>query len=102
MAQVIINGFKLNAYITCGAKQVVTKNDAVKTINLIYFICTMQAQRDEEGFKKAFQTHAIEGYGFINQNGEIEAAKWSADNKKFDALGVEFYHLQNKMVEALS
>ena len=54
MAQVIINGFKLNAYITCGAKQVFGKNDKIKLVNLVYFNCTMEAQRDEELFVESF------------------------------------------------
>ena len=99
MAQVIINGFKLNAYNTCGAKQVFGKNDKVKTINLVYFNCTKQAQRDEEGFEKAFQSLAIEGYGQIDPEEGIKVVKWTADKKEFDALSVEFFHLQNKMVE---
>ena len=99
MAQVIINGFKLNAYITCGAKQVFGKNDKVKTINLVYFNCTMEAQRDEEAFFKTFNSKVIEGYGLIDPEEGIKVVKWTADQKEFDALSNEFFHLQNKMVE---
>ncbi len=99
MAQVTIIGLQLNAYVMFGAIEVVTKNDKVKTINLVYFNCTKQAQRDEEGFEKAFQSLAIEGYGLIDPDGDIQVTNWSADKKKFDALSDEFFHLQNKMVE---
>ena len=96
---VIINGFKLNAYIMFGTIEVVTKNDKVKTINLVYFNCTKQAQRDEEGFEKAFQSLAIEGYGLIDPDGDIQVTNWTADKKEFVDLNDEFFHLQNKMVE---
>lgn len=99
MAQVTINDLQLNAYCTTKSKNVITKNDKVKTVNLVYFNCTKQAQRDEEGFEKAFQTHAIEGYGYIDSNEDIEVVNWTTDRKKFDEVNTEYHLLQKELVK---
>ena len=99
VAQVTIIGLQLNAYIMHGTIEVVTKNDKIKLVNLVYFNCTMEAQRDEELFVESFNSKVIEGYGLIDPEEGIKVVKWTADKKEFDALSNEFYHLQNKMVE---
>ena len=99
MAQVVINGVELNAYIASDIFEVITKSDKIKSINLIYFNCTKLFQRDEEGFEKAFQTHVVEGYGFVNPDGEIEVKKWSSNQKEFDDMGIEFQLLKKELVE---
>ena len=99
MAQVVINGIELNAYIASDIFEVITKSDKIKSINLIYFNCTKMSQRDEESFFKAFQSHVVEGYGFINPEEEIEVLGWSSDKKDFDDLSEKFRLLKKELVE---
>ena len=99
MAQVVINGIELNAYIASDIFEVITKSDKIKSINLIYFNCMKMSQRDEESFFKAFQSHVVEGYGFINPEEEIEVLGWSSDKKDFDDLSEKFRLLKKELVE---
>lgn len=99
MAQVTINGLQLNAYCTTTSKRFINKNDVIKSVDLVYFNCTKLSQRDEEGFEKAFQSNVIEGFGYINNNEEIQVVAWTADKTKFDELNICFNKLLSSLMD---
>lgn len=101
MAQVTINGLQLNAYCTTNIKRFVNKNDVIKSVDLVYFNCTKQAQRNEEGFFKAFQSNVIEGFGRINAEEEIQVVSWTADKTKFEKLSKSFERILSDLVDKI-
>lgn len=99
MAQVTINGLQLNAYCTTTSKRFVNKNDIIKSVDLVYFNCTKVSQRDEEGFFKAFQSNVIEGFGYLNNNEEIQVVAWTGIKAKFDELNNSFIKLLSSLMD---